>query len=157
MDFQDRLSNTPLYAQESIEELYKNIDQEVIRSSSEHTSTRANSHSNRPKRQPARAAIRTLQSKYLAKRHRFFKATVREDCVEEALEVIEHKLKELVEEYNGDLHVCKVSGSNDITAYFIVNDDVAPTDWAKELEESIIGYLKPGTKPSLLEMMNLKE
>ncbi|CAG9319712.1 unnamed protein product [Blepharisma stoltei] len=157
MDFQDRLSGTPLYAHESLEELYQNIDQEVLKTSMEAGSSKSYSQAGQRTKKSVRPGIRTLQSKYLSKRHRFFKAAVREECVEQALEIIEHKLKELVEQYNGDLHVCKVSGNSDITAYFIVNDEVTSNIWAKELEDVIAGYLKPGTKPSLLEMMNLKE
>ena len=148
MDFQSRLSNTPIYDQESLDEIYK-----------EHTPGSGSRDSTPLFTPPASRRemnIRSFQTKYLVKRHRFFKVTVREDCIEEALSAVERKLKGLVERFNGDLHVCKVSGVSDITAYFIVNDEFNSTAWARELDESLSNYIKPGCKPSILEMANFK-
>ena len=149
MDYQSRLSNTPIYDQESLDEIYKEF---TPPGSGSRESTPLFTPSN-PKRD---ASIRTFQTKYLSKRHRFFKVTVKEDCIEEALGAVERKLKGLVERCNGDLHVCKVSGVSDITAYFIVNEEFNSNVWARELEESLAIFIKPGSKPSILEMVNSK-
>ena len=148
MDYQSRLSNTPLYDQESLDDLYKGF--------TPGSGSRGSSPFYSSPGTKREANIRTFQTKYLAKRHRFFKVTVKEDYVEEALSAIESKLKTLVERFNGDLHVCKVSGASDITAYFIVNDEFNSSAWAKELEDSLSHYIRPGCKPSILEMANFR-
>ncbi|OMJ67784.1 hypothetical protein SteCoe_34961 [Stentor coeruleus] len=148
MDFQNRLSNTPIYDQESLDEIYKGF------------TPGSGSQDSTPMLTPLTSKrdtnIRSFQTKYLSKRHRFFKVTVKEDCIEEALTAVERRLKGLVERYNGDLHVCKVSGLSDITAYFIVNDEYNNASWARELEDSLSSFIKPGCKPSILEMANFK-
>jgi hypothetical protein len=148
MEYQSRISNTPIYDQESLDDIYKGFTPAIgsLESSPFYSSPASKREAN----------IRTFQTKYLSKRHRFFKVTVKEDCVEEALSAVERKLKTLVERFNGDLHVCKVSGVSDITAYFIVNEEFSSTAWAKELEDSLTLYIKPGSKPSILEMANFR-
>ena len=148
MEYQPRLSNTPLYDQESLDEIYKGF--------TPGSGSRESNQMFTPSITKRDGNIRTFQTKYLCKRHRFFKVTVKEDCIEEALEIIEKKLKEFVERFNGDLHVCKISGISDITAYFIVNEDFNSSVWARELEECLNDFIKPGSKPSLLEMTNFK-
>jgi hypothetical protein len=148
MDFQSRLSNTPIYDQESLDEIYKGFTPA--------SDSRESNPVYTPQASKRDTSIRTFQTKYLSKRHRFFKVTVKEDYIEEALSAIEDKLKLLVERYNGDLHVCKVSGVSDITAYFIVNDEMSSNAWARELEDCISGYIKPGSKPSVMEMANFR-
>ena len=148
MEYQSRISNTPIYDQESLDEIYKGF--------TPGSGSRESTPLFTPPKSKRDLSIRTFQTKYLSKRHRFFKVTVKEDCVEEALSCVERKLKTLVERFNGDLHVCKVSGISDITAYFIVNDEFNSSAWAKELEDSLSLYIKPGCKPSVLEMANFK-
>ena len=137
MDLPNRISSTPLYEQESLEEMLKKIDSQVGQPAS-FVRTR-----------PLKG--RNLQTKYLNKRHRFFKAKVNEEDAEIALEAIEEKLKELIDRYNGDLHVCKLSGKNEITAYFITNDDVHSEEWGDELRRSIMPYMA-NEEPSLMQL-----
>jgi hypothetical protein len=148
MDFQNRLSNTPIYDQESLDEIYRGM--------TPGSGSRESTPIYTPQASRRESNIRTFQTKYLSKRHRFFKVTVKEDCIDAALTTVEAKLKSLVERCNGDLHVCKVSGNSDITAYFIVNEEFSSSVWAKELEDSLSGYIKPGSKPSILEMANFR-
>jgi len=146
MDFSDRISFTPLYNKESLEEMYLDISESV--ESASHNSPKKST-------EPGYRRIRNFQSRYLQKFHRFFKCRVVPESAHEALEAAECKLKELVDDFGGDLHVCKLSGKNYVTAYFIVNSEEDAQNWASQLEYSISPYIQSGHKPTLLEMNNL--
>jgi hypothetical protein len=153
MEYQSKISNTPIYDQESLDDNYKGF---TPGSGSRESTPLFTPPTSKRDGSVRDLNIRSFQTKYLSKRHRFFKVTVKEEVLEEALTAVERKLKGLVERFNGDLHVCKVSGTSDITAYFIVNEDFNSSAWARELEESLVNFIKPGCKPSVLEMANFK-
>lgn len=142
----NRLSSTPLYDSETIEEFYTQIDSRFM----DPEDLRA------PLARASALKVRSFQTKYLNKRHRFFRAKVTEEHLQSALEAVEEKLKELTARHNGDLHVCKASGKDEITVYYIVNDEVSDSTWADELNESISFYLKEGAPLSLLELQAMK-
>ena len=156
----ERISNTPLYNQESLEDMYRAIEREVEGQDSLYSPKFAESlpqiqEENKeisPPRPTKSSNLRVFETKYLTKRHRFFKAKVRKECMDAALEVVQTRLKSLVEASNGDLHVVKATSGTDLCAYFISREDAESEAWVRELERAVEGYVMPGNKPVVMEM-----
>jgi hypothetical protein len=155
----ERISNTPLYNQESLEDMYRAIEREVEGQDSLFSPKFADSlpliqeedkEASPPR--PKSTSLRVFETKYLTKRHRFFKAKVRKDCMDAALEALQSSLKSVVESANGDLHVVKATSATDICAYFISREDADSEEWTRDLELALRDYLVPGSKPILMEM-----
>ena len=155
----ERISNTPLYNQESLEDMYRAIEREVEGQDSLFSPKFGDSlaqiqeeeKETSPPR-PKSTSLRIFETKYLTKRHRFFKAKVRKDCMDQALEALQSSLKTVVESANGDLHVVKATSATDLCAYFISREDSDSEDWTRQLELALRDYLVPGTKPVVMEM-----
>lgn len=159
----ERISNTPLYNQESLEDMYRAIEQEVEGQDGLFSPKFApfdaalpqideEAKDGSPQRPSRPKSLRVFETKYLTKRHRFFKAKVRKECMDAAIEVLQQRLKEVVAESHGDLHVVKATSATDICAYFISRDDAESAEWVQNLEDDLSEFLTPGSKPLVMEM-----
>ena len=146
----NRISNTPLYDDASLDEIYKEFD-------SQHQGESAEPKADYqletiPEVSLLSDNFRILETKYLTKKHRFFKVKVKKECRDEAMERLERRLRSLIEEYSGDLQVCKAVGAQDICCYFIVSDEVDCDKLVAEFEKILEGMMAPGSHPVMLEM-----
>lgn len=146
----NRISNTPLYDDTSLDEIYKEFDSQPHGESAE---PKADYQLETiPEVSLLSDNFRILETKYLTKKHRFFKVKVKKECRDEAMERLERRLRSLIEEYSGDLQVCKAVGAQDICCYFIVSDEVDCDKWVAEFEKILEGMMVPGSHPVMLEM-----
>lgn len=148
----NRISSTPLYADQSLDEIYKEFESQIPEEAAENEPKSDYQLETIPEVSLLNDNFRILETKYLTKKHRFFKVKVKKECRDEAMERLERRLRSLIEEHSGDLQVCKAVGAQDICCYFIVSDEVDCDKWVAEFEKILEGMMVVGSQPVMLEM-----